>query len=216
MLRSLVGSEMCIRDSYQYVRVKGYMRLFTHPAAIFFERGEWPGIAKPETKEIASLSTRPDPDCSFVACAYQIPREEWDPLAEREEEFDFVEVDFDPMDPMAPGLERNVGFMCTASTDDKLRTTSLWDRYVRHLEVAYGEVKVWSWGTESGILPCPVYTRHCVLAVHKEGVPGEVRDSFLDETFLADRVTPIRAHLEAHPEIMVTEPPEEFRERYSG
>ena len=78
--------------NYQYVRVVGYQRIFAHPAAIFFERGEWPGIAKPLTKEIASLSTRPDPARGFVACAYQIPRSEWEPLAVREEEFAFVEA----------------------------------------------------------------------------------------------------------------------------
>ena len=66
-------------------------------AAIFFERGEYPGIARPATKEIASLSTRVDPDRSFVACAYQIPREEWEPLAEREEEFAFAEAKFEQM-----------------------------------------------------------------------------------------------------------------------
>lgn len=131
----------------------------------------------------------------------------------------------------------NVGVMCTQSTDEKLQRTSLWERYIKHLEPIYGETKVWSWGPDSGLLPCRVYTRHCVLAVQKDGVPAYVTDrrptrrspvlmrtcqlnlsanSFLDDTFLVDRTTTLRQHLEAHPEVMATEPPEEFRERYSG
>ena len=71
--RSALTTTPSLRN-YQYVRVKGFKRLFQHPAAIFFERGPPPGIALPETKEISSLSTTPDPDASFVACAYQIPK----------------------------------------------------------------------------------------------------------------------------------------------
>lgn len=163
--------------NYQYVRVKGFQRIFQHPAAIFFERGPWPGIALPATKEVASLSTRPDPDSSFVACAYQIPKSEWEPLAEREEEFSFVDAEFEPLGEEAVPYEGgNVGVMCTQSTDSKLQETSLWERYITHLEPNYGETKVWSWGPDSGILPCRVYTRHCVLAVSKEFVPPYVTD----------------------------------------
>mmetsp|Transcript_25359 Transcript_25359/g.70536 ORF Transcript_25359/g.70536 Transcript_25359/m.70536 type:complete len:252 (+) Transcript_25359:118-873(+) len=200
---------------YQYVRVKGFQRLFAHPAAIFFERGDWPGIAKPETKEIASLSTRPAPQHDFVACAYQIPQDEWELLAEREEEFDFVEAEFEPLEEDAPTLGRNVGFMCTRSSDEKLQKSSLWDRYRRHLK-SYGEIVVWGWAPDSGILPCPVYCRHCVLAVQKEGVPAYVQDSFLDQTFLVDQTTTLREYLALNPHIMATLPPEEFKERYSG
>eukprot|EP00931_Biecheleriopsis_adriatica_P081966 TRINITY_DN55336_c0_g1_i1.p1 TRINITY_DN55336_c0_g1~~TRINITY_DN55336_c0_g1_i1.p1 ORF type:complete len:241 (-),score=47.07 TRINITY_DN55336_c0_g1_i1:88-780(-) len=213
--RSALTTTPSIRG-YQYVRVKGYQRLFAHPAAIFFERGEYPGIAKPDTKEIASLSTRPDPDSSFVACAYQIPRAEWEPLAEREEEFDFIEAEFEPLEEGAESFERNVGFMCTRSSDDKLRKTSLWPRYEKYLTPAYKEVKVWSWAMDSGIRPCPVYCRHCVLAVQKEGVPEYVTNSFLDETFLVDQKTTLRTYLSENPHVMESLPPEEFRERYSG
>jgi len=43
--RSALTTTPSLRN-YQYVRVKGYQRLFAHPAAIFFERGPYPGIAK--------------------------------------------------------------------------------------------------------------------------------------------------------------------------
>ena len=46
---------------------------------------------------------------------------------------------------------------------------------------------------------------------------GEVAyASFLDETYLADRKTTLRAYLAAHPEVLTTEPPESLRERYGG
>jgi len=211
--RSALTTTPSLRN-YQYVKVNNFQRIFRHPAAVFFERGEFPGIAKPETKEISSLSTLPSQGHSFVACAYQIPKDEWEPLREREEEFSFVNAEFTQLEEGAPEFEGgNVGFMCTASTDEALQNTSLWPRYQKYLE-CYGETKVWSWSEESGILPCPVYTRHCVLAARN--APDYVTDSFLDDTFLADKTTPLRAYLEATPELMDTEPPAEFRERYSG
>ena len=52
-----------------------------------------------------------------------------------------------------------------------------------------------------------------VLAVSKEGVDHRARDSFLDQTFLADRKTTVRAWLAANPSIMDEEPPENLKER---
>jgi hypothetical protein len=87
----------------------------------------------------------------FVACAYLIPRVEWEPLAEREEESAFVEANYQPLDEKAPDLG-GMGFMCTRSTDEKMQETSLWARYVTHLSSVYGYgfVSVWNWGPESG------------------------------------------------------------------
>merc|ERR1712039_602520 len=110
----------------------------------------------------------------------------------------------------------NVGFMCTRNTDEKLKETSLWERYVKYLQPAYGNVTVWGWASDSGLRPCPVYARHCVLAVQKEGVPSYVTNSFLDETCLIDRRTTLRTYLDENPHVMESVPPEEFRERYSG
>ncbi|RUS20572.1 hypothetical protein BC937DRAFT_94909, partial [Endogone sp. FLAS-F59071] len=63
------------------------------------------------------------------------------------------------------------------------------------------------------ILPCRVYLRHCVLAFRAFG--EDVHASFLDHTYLADRRTTIREHLEQHPDIMKTLPPEHLNERYN-
>jgi hypothetical protein len=61
---------------------------------------------------------------------------------------------------------------------------------------------------------CRVYLRHCVLAA--KGFCPEAYDSFLDATYLSDRVTTVRQHLEAHPEILQELPPPELIGRYSG
>mmetsp|Transcript_16380 Transcript_16380/g.40382 ORF Transcript_16380/g.40382 Transcript_16380/m.40382 type:complete len:83 (+) Transcript_16380:706-954(+) len=59
-----------------------------------------------------------------------------------------------------------------------------------------------------------VYLRHCVLAVQKQG--NEVLDDFLDHTFLYDRKTTIRNHLESNDGIMKEKPPESLMSRYNG
>ena len=67
------------------------------------------------------------------------------------------------------------------------------------------------------LLPCPVYARHCVLAAGRDGVPAGARTSFLDETFLSDRVTTLRAYLAgAGAHVMASEPPEHLKHRYGG
>ena len=78
----------------------------------------------------------------------------------------------------------------------------------------YGVQQIWGWPRDCGATPCPVYLRHCVLAAEKAGPVAS--DSFLDETWLVDRETTVRAFLATHPEVMATRPPPELVGRYSG
>lgn len=64
------------------------------------------------------------------------------------------------------------------------------------------------------VLPCRVYLRHCVLAAQRLG-PAAF-ESFLDGTYLADRVTTVRQHLAANPTILQELPPPSLIGRYSG
>ena len=69
------------------------------------------------------------------------------------------------------------------------------------------------------MLPCRVYLRHCVLAAKKlSKLSGSeaAYNSFLDDTYLADRVTTVRTYLAQHPDIMKELPPPELAGRYSG
>ena len=153
--------------NFRLGRIDGWRRVFAHPAAIFFERG----IALAETKEVASLSAEPAvPGAGFVVAAFEIPVAELEPLLAREEEFNFVRVPVLPLGGSAAGHGTASGWMCTRSTDDDvLARPGLREKYARHLEPAFGSSSIWGWGPDSGILPCPVYCRHCVLASRREG-----------------------------------------------
>ena len=168
--------------NFRIARVYGWRRVFQHPAAIFFERG----IAGLDSREISSLSAEPqDNDGSgFVVATFEVPTGEVGALLEREEEFDFADVPFYALDGRAgargPALGR--GYMCVRSDDaEVLGRRGLRDKYAAH-----GLTSIWdAWGEpESGILPCPVYCRHCVLASTRDGVPAAAGKSFLDETYV--------------------------------
>ena len=109
------------------------------------------------------------------------------------------------------------GLLCAASTDEayiRQWGQELFDSKYR----AHGLETIWGWGPESGLRPCPVYLRHCVLATSKQGVDPRATESFLDETFLVDRVTTIREYLESEhgAHVMSSEPPASLIGRYSG
>eukprot|EP00756_Hemistasia_phaeocysticola_P063738 Hpha_TRINITY_DN7210_c0_g1::TRINITY_DN7210_c0_g1_i1::g.102281::m.102281 len=111
--------------------------------------------------------------------------------------------------------------MCIPATDAEVfARPGLQEKYSRILLPSFGFTSVWDrWGRRPGedaLLPCPVYCRHCVLAVQREGVPKEAADSFLDDTYLADRTTPLRQHLSNAPHVMKSTPPPSLVGRYSG
>lgn len=100
--------------------------------------------------------------------------------------------------------------VCGASTDEHYRSTRCpaeeWERRWG----VHGISSVWC----DDVLPCRVYLRHCVLAA--KGFCQEAYESFLDNTYLADRSTTIRQYLQQRPEIMDEPPPPELVGRYSG
>lgn len=105
------------------------------------------------------------------------------------------------------------GVLCRRSTDESY--LAHWgEAHFQKQYLDYGVKTIWNWDEDSGLRPCQVYTRHCVLA--SEGIGGACQDSFLDDTYLVDRRTTLRDYLNQYPEIMTTEPPEELKERYGG
>lgn len=64
------------------------------------------------------------------------------------------------------------------------------------------------------VLPCRTYLRHCALSA--QALSSEAHVSFLDNTYLADRKTTVRQHLDANPEILEELPPPHLAERYCG
>jgi len=193
---------------FRLARVQGYRRVFRHPAGIFFERG----IVPAGTLEFSSLSVEPCDERSIVVAVMEIPGLDWDALARREEEFDLVMTPFQPLDQTG-GDTQQQGLMCLPSSDEHF--VKKWGP--GQMEKSYGQhgiVTIWGYGPDSGILPCPVYLRHCVLAAEKAGPVAF--GSFLDDTFLADRKTSIREYLKSRPDIMTTLPPPSLTERYNG
>eukprot|EP01062_Namystynia_karyoxenos_P035375 TRINITY_DN25926_c0_g1_i1.p1 TRINITY_DN25926_c0_g1~~TRINITY_DN25926_c0_g1_i1.p1 ORF type:complete len:295 (+),score=90.53 TRINITY_DN25926_c0_g1_i1:94-885(+) len=216
--RSALGTCPGLRN-FHYGRVRGWRRVFRHPAPIFFERG----IARPATKEISSLVAEPAPGPQgFVVCAFEVPAAELPALLAREEEFNFALVPY--WDPEPGAKERGPlgkGWMCVPATDAEVYSRpGMLAKYKKCLEPHYGFVSVWDkWGRRPGVdglLPCPVYCRHCVLAATGDGVPAEAGHSFLDETFLSDRSTTLREYLARAPHVMESRPPPSLIGRYSG
>lgn len=197
-------------ENFRLVRVKGFRRVFAHAAAIFFQRG----IANNETLEFASLSTEfvSDDYPGFIAAAFDVRQDDpkaWSAFLEREEEFDLLEVPYSLDDD---DKEAGVGTMCGRSSDEAYIARWGQDKY----DTLYKPVvrSIWDWAPDSGLRPCAVYLRHCVLAVTKAG-PAAL-DSFLDDTFLVDRKTSLRRYLTENPQIMDSRPPPSLIGRYSG
>mmetsp|Transcript_5545 Transcript_5545/g.12123 ORF Transcript_5545/g.12123 Transcript_5545/m.12123 type:complete len:333 (+) Transcript_5545:55-1053(+) len=118
------------------------------------------------------------------------------------------------------------GVICRRSTDEAY--LAQWGQaHWENQYSKYGVKTIWNWERDSGLKPCPVYLRHCVLASWNcenaknghwtsEGAGGVCYSSFLDDTYLVDRKTTVRNYLEQYPSVMETEPPVSLRERYSG
>ncbi len=193
--------------------MQGYRRLFRHPAAIFFSRG----IAIQESKEFSSLSVEPvadDPSVGFVCSLFDIADFDVEAYLAREEEFAFTMAAYTELEG---GSQRGHGLMCLATTDAHVEER--WGAgYIARTYGVHGLDSIWdAWGRpDSGILPCPIYLRHCVLAAQKQGEDGPAHQSFLRETYLADRTSTIEEYLRQRPEIMAMEPPASVLGRYSG
>ena len=222
-------------ENFRLVRVPDYRRLMQHPASIFFQRGmtqrpvrdtsprrreadaidaqrrRRAGIADPQKKNWCSLSAEPCPGASFVACAFEVVFEGEQRAAYelREEEFHVVSAPYTTLD----GAPAGEGLLCAQWTDEGYRA-KYGDAVYEERYGKYGVQQIWGWPRDCGATPCPVYLRHCVLAAEKAGPVAS--DSFLDETWLVDRETTVRAFLATHPEVMATRPPPELVGRYSG
>jgi len=156
---------------------------------------------------------------------------------EREEEFDIVEVNYVDLSSIDDNNSNSnssnnkdipvekIGVLCTRYTDDDYIKRWGKERFDEHYS-KYGIDTIWGYKTNSGLLPCRVYLKHCYLASQSQSMAmgsgsssssNECFNSFLDETFLVDRKTTIRQYLKDNPNLIKTTiPPPGFEERYSG
>lgn len=192
--------------NFRIAKLNGFRRVFAHAAPIFFERG----IAKPETKEISSLSVEPCESETLVVTTFEIQRSEIPSFIEREHEFRFLAVTPETLNGL---FYTTPSVLCARYSDEeyflnrcKGSEDIFFQRYGR-----YGITKIWM----CDILPCRAYLRHCVLAA--KNLSDVAYDNFLDHTFLGDRITTIREYLaNSGSGIMEEEPPEDLKHRYGG
>ncbi|KAF5841123.1 hypothetical protein DUNSADRAFT_14299 [Dunaliella salina] len=194
-------------QNFRLGKIAGWRRVFAHTADIFYKRG----IARPETKEVGSLSLEPgSPEQEVVVSLFEVActPESVQLFIAREHEFKFVSVDVQTLEGQATGRR---AVICAAWDDEHYKATRCPPEEWHNRWSVHGVQQVWG---VPGILPCRVYLRHCVLAAKSMGPLCE--NSFLDSTFLSDRVTTVRQHLKANPTIMDELPPPELIGRYSG
>uniref|UniRef100_A0A7S3VP99 Uncharacterized protein n=1 Tax=Dunaliella tertiolecta TaxID=3047 RepID=A0A7S3VP99_DUNTE len=194
-------------QNFRLGKVAGWRRVFAHTADIFYKRG----IARPETKEVGSLSLEPGvPGQEVVVSLFEVActPESVQLFIEREHEFKFVSVDVQTLEGQPTGRR---AVICAAWNDEDYKATRCPPDEWQSRWSVHGVQQVWG---VPDILPCRVYLRHCVLAARSMGPLCE--SSFLDSTFLSDRVTTVRQHLRANPTIMDELPPPELIGRYSG
>ena len=205
--------------NFRLARMKGYRRMFCHPAAVFHKRG----IQKVETKELSSLSAEKlckrdydaDPDLGnqeIIVTTFEIPKSEVPAFIEREEEFNFDIVTVQDVVSDENISKSSTGLLCTRSTDAE---------YVRKLGQqrfdddckAVGLTSIWD--SPGEIYPCRLYLRHCLLAAKK--LSSDVYENFLDTTYLYDRRTKLRKYVEEKFELIMNEKPnKDLGDRYDG
>ncbi|KAF3456280.1 hypothetical protein FNV43_RR00930 [Rhamnella rubrinervis] len=192
--------------NFRVARLNGFRRVFAHAAPGFFKRG----VAKPETKEISSLSVELCEGESLIVSVFEIKKSEIPAFIEREIEFRFLAVLPETLDGKS---FNNPAVLCARYSDEeffRIRCKGSKDIYFQ-LYGQYNIDKIW----RDDILPCRLYLRHCVLAANNLGYGAY--NNFLDHTFLGDRKTTIRQYLAATGSgIMEEEPPEFLKYRYSG
>lgn len=192
--------------NFRVARLNGFRRVFAHVAPIFFERG----IAKPETKEISSLSVEPYEGESLVVTVFEIEKSEIPAFMERELEFRFLAVVPETLDGKPFDFP---AVLCARYSDEEffqVRCKGSKEIYFQHYG-RYNIDKIW----RDDILPCRAYLRHCVLAA--KNLSDAAYNNFLEHTFLGDRKTTIREYLATTGAgIMEEEPPESLKTRYGG
>ena len=202
-------------SNFRYVRVRGKRRVFAHPHLFLLREG----LTDPEqTLKLASLSVEPtkDDNISFVAAAFEVclNDEQRQSFVNREKGYEIVTTTYESIDKnnndySNPTCEKSggEGVICVASDDSKLDfevPASIKDRG-----------GVWHWSKTSGLLPANIYLRHCILSLKSIG--GPPYDSFLHDTYLADRKTTLAEYLEEYSdEVMSSHPPPHLTTRFGG
>eukprot|EP00551_Chaetoceros_affinis_P002068 CAMPEP_0203634908 /NCGR_PEP_ID=MMETSP0088-20131115/1768_1 /ASSEMBLY_ACC=CAM_ASM_001087 /TAXON_ID=426623 /ORGANISM="Chaetoceros affinis, Strain CCMP159" /LENGTH=279 /DNA_ID=CAMNT_0050488615 /DNA_START=334 /DNA_END=1173 /DNA_ORIENTATION=+ len=204
--------------NFRYVKVKHMRRVFGHPHTFLVLREKL--IDVNQTLNLASLSVEPvesvkEKDVEFVAIAFDVILNDQQRMdfVEREKEYKIVTTPYYSLSSsdQEEDKEEGQGVICIASNDNDL-DESIISTIPESIKERGG---IWHWKHDSGLKPADIYLRHCLLSLQKVG--GIAYESFLNDTYLADRRTNIATYLEVHGErVMSSLPPKHLSKRFGG
>ena len=174
-------------QNFRLVRVPGYRRIFNKVGIVFLSRHG----ASPDSLHLASCSTQEATGQEIICSQFECSAEDFVELYEREHRFRWTEVD-------TVGLDGRpyTGRMCTGYDDLEYRLNKCITPQEYELRVGqYYRGAIW----RNDILPFPRYLAFCLQSAATQG--QAVLDNFLDSSFLADGITPIREYLLQSPEL---------------
>ncbi|KAL6503363.1 hypothetical protein OROGR_025286 [Orobanche gracilis] len=193
--------------NFRAAKLSGFRRVFAHVAPIFFERG----IAKPETKEISSLSVEPCESETLVVTIFEIQRSEIPSFIEREHEFRFLAVIPETFNGL---LYTTPSVICARYSDEEYFLNRCKDEAKRYSFKGMDDMALTRFGWT---ISYPVAFIFATGVLAAENLSETAYDNFLDHTFLGDRKTTIRKYLATSGSgIMEEELPEQLKHRYGG
>ncbi|KAL6571603.1 hypothetical protein OROHE_003246 [Orobanche hederae] len=193
--------------NFRAAKLSGFRRVFAHVAPIFFERG----IAKPETKEISSLSVEPCESETLVVTIFEIQRSEIPSFIEREHEFRFLAVIPETFNGL---LYTTPSVLCAGYSDEEYLLNRCKGEAKRYSFKGMDDMALTRFGWT---ISYPVAFIYATGVLAAENLSETAYDNFLDHTFLGDRKTTIREYLATSGSgIMEEEPPEQLKYRYGG
>jgi hypothetical protein len=230
-------------SNFRHVRIKGFRRVFAHPHVFLI--GEEELIHPDRTSHLASLSAErilpvgdkdddKDEDermkaiqvgsYSFVAAAFEVTLDDAQRMdfIRREPEYEIVSTPFFNLDAK---LDKDKdkddqppvgeGVICIAPSHDSSLDFDNFPMMSKVSNLCSSRGGIWHWPHDSGLLPADIYLRHCLLAVQKAG--GDAYDSFLQDTYLADRTTTLATYLKDHgDDVLSSRPPPHLSNRFGG
>lgn len=201
--------------NFRHVRVKGLKRVFAHPHIYLVKEGL---LDPSKSLHLASLSAEKSQteESSFVVAAFDVTLDDVqrENFIQREPEYDIVSTEYYDLndDNGEKSHPLGNGVICLRSKDENLRDIEYLHSISQNLKEKGG---IWHWSEDSGLLPATIYLRHCLLAVEKAG--GAAYESFLEETYLADRKTTLKEYMNEYgEEVMSSRPPSHLAQRFGG
>lgn len=163
--------------------LKSYRRVFgkVHPFCIYRNEASW------DTLEVAACFIEPAKGHELIVSGFSTPHVEWPELRLRECDYAVKTV---TLEPLTKGAAQEARVFVGYETDQHMPQSL--DETYRH----------WPWMRQTyqgeiyrqDIYPSQAYLKRCLQAYALQG--QDAFDNFLDHSFLADRQTTLRTHVQ--------------------